>query len=268
MSKDVNAEMTTRSVEHYRARNEDAPFELLRGSNAWRPVVRLIDAWAKEELGSTSGYSSRELDCFSDALGIRFPAVVREWWRLAGHHPFVETGLLPDNARFLKPSDKSLLSCPDLFIIVVDDVQTWSCNGIHTDFLSDANPEVHGLNGMIGPADDTSLKWYKEKFIATGLRVPDLIFATLLYHLCMRSPLVRDEAVYLQLERQGLWGGEPDDRLVLGLGLSRYPNPTIVGDLYSDGEDIIYCWLTGCACRTEAAAERVRRVAPAQVLGS
>jgi hypothetical protein len=256
--------MTPRSIEHYRARNEDAPLDLLKESEAWKPVVRLIDAWAREKLGSTSGYSAQELDRFSEALGIPFPIVVREWWRLAGRHPFVETGLGPDNAVFLKPDDKSLLSSPDFFAIVVDDVQTWSCNGIHADFLSEPDPEVHGINGMIGPADDASLKWYKGKFIATGLRVPELIFGTLLFHLCTPGPLVREDAVYLRMERHGLSGGQPDDRLVSTLKLSRFPNGTIVGDIYSDGEDIIYWWLTGCACRTAEAVERVRRIVPTQ----
>jgi hypothetical protein len=254
--------MTAASIEHYRARNEDAPLDLVRESEAWKPVVRLIDGWAKEKLGSASGYSSQELDHFSRAHGIRFPAVLREWWRLAGRHPFVEPGLLPDNARFLGPHDPGLRSREDFVAIVVDDEQTWSCNGIHVDFLSDADPEVHGINGTIGPEDDPSLNWYKGSFIATGLRVPGLMFATLLYHLFEPSPLVRDEAVYLEVERQGLLGGRPDEQLISKLALRRFPNDTIVGDIYSDGQDIIYWWLQGCACRSAEAAERVRRVAP------
>ena len=38
-----------------------------------------------------SGYSPQELDDFSRTLGIRFPPTLREWWRLAGRHPFVES---------------------------------------------------------------------------------------------------------------------------------------------------------------------------------
>jgi hypothetical protein len=254
--------MTSRSIEHYRARNEDAPLDLVRESEAWKPVVRLIDGWAKEKLGSTSGYSSQELDHFSRTQGVRFPSVLREWWRLAGHHPFVKIGLCPHYAIFLGPDDSGLLSRPDFLTIVVDDTQTWSCNGIHVDFLSDTDPEVHGINSTIGPKDDPSLNWYKGMFIATGLRVPSLIFATLLYHLFEPSPLVRDEAIYFELERQGHLGGDPHERLVSKLGLKRFPNDTIVGDIYSDGEDIIYWWLMGCACRSAEAAERVWSALP------
>jgi hypothetical protein len=253
--------MTSRSIERYRARNEDAPLDLVRESDAWKPVIRLIDGWAKEKLGPMSGYSSQELDHFSRIQGVRFPPVLREWWRLAGHHPFVKSGLLPGNARFLRPDDSGLQSERDLLAIVVDDVQTWSCNGIHLDFLSDADPEVHGINSTIEPKDDPSLNWYKGMFIATGLRVPALIFTTLLYHLFEPSPLVRDAAIYLELERHGLLGGEPDERVVK-LGLKRFPNDTIVGDIYSDGEDIIYWWLRGCACRSAEAAERVWSAVP------
>ena len=32
-------------------------------------------------------------------------------------------------------------------MITVDDVQTWSGNGIHVDFLSEPNPEIYGING-------------------------------------------------------------------------------------------------------------------------
>jgi len=254
--------MASHSIEHYRARNEDAPLDLVRESDAWKPVVRLIDGWAKEKLGSMSGYFSQELDHFSRTQGVRFPPVLREWWRLAGHHPFVTTGLLPGNASFLGPDDRGLLSRRDFLAIVVDDEQTWSCNGIHVDFLSDADPEVHGINSTIGPNDDPSLDWYKGAFIATGLRVPALIFTTLLCHLFEPSPLVRDEAIHMELERQGLLGGDPDERLISKLGLKRYPNDTIVGDIYSDGEDIIYWWLMGCACRSAEAAERVCRAVP------
>jgi hypothetical protein len=256
--------MTSRSIDLYRTRNEDAPLDLVRESKEWEPVVRLIDGWAKEKLGPTSGYSSQELDRFSWDQGVRFPPLLREWWRLAGHHPFVKPGLLPDNARFVGPHHRGWGIHRDLFVIVIDDVQTLSCNGIHFDFLSDINPEVHGMNGTVGPKDVPSLNWYKGRFIATGLRVPSLIFNTLLCHLLERSPSVRDDAVYLEIERQGLRGGESEERLISKLGLKRFPNDTLVGDIHSDGEDIIYWWLRGCACRTAEAAERVCWAAPAQ----
>jgi len=256
--------MTLRSIDDYRARNQDAPLDLVRESADWRPVVRLINGWAKEKLGPGSGYSPHELNEWSRTHGVRFPPVLREWWRLAGRHPFVQPGLLPDNAAFLAPHD-SYLVARDLLTIAVDDVQTASGNGIHIDALSEADPEVHGINTTIGPAHAPGLKWYKGKFIATGLRVPTLVFATLLYHLFTPSPLVRDGAIYLQVERPGLRGGEPDERLVSGLSLNRFPNKTLVGDIYSDGCDIIYSWLMGCACRTAEAAERVRGMVPARL---
>jgi hypothetical protein len=254
--------MTSRSIDDFRNRHEDAPLDLVRESEDWKPVVRLIDGWAKESLGATSGYSSQELDHFSRTHGVRFPPVLREWWRLAGHHPFVEIGLLPDNALLIGPHDPYLVDIPDFLAIAVDDVQTWSGNGIHVDFLSEPDPEVYGINGTIGPADVPSLNWYKGMFIATGLRVPSLIFATLLYHLFEPSPLVRDEAVYLEVEGDKFLSREPNERLVSNLSLKCFPNDTIVGDIYSDGEDIIYFWLLGFVCRTAEAAERVRQLVP------
>jgi hypothetical protein len=245
------------SIEDCRERNEDARLDVVKESKEWRPVVRLIDGWANQKLGSTSGYSSEELDHFSRVQGVRFPPMLREWWRLAGRHPFVEPGLCSDNARFLQPHDKWLFDRRDFLAIAVDDWQTWSCNGIHVDLLSEVNPEVHGINGTIGPKDAPGLNWYKGAFIATGLRVPALIFSTLLYHLFTPSPFVRSEAVYLAVEREGLRGGQPDERLIAKLGLKRFPNETIIGDIYSDGEDIIYWWMMGCACRSSEAAERV-----------
>lgn len=252
--------MASRSLDDYRICNEDAPLDLLKESQAWQPVVRLIDGWAKAQLDSTSGYSSQELDHFSQTRGVRFPAPLREWWRLAGRHPFVQPGLLSDNALFVGPHHPNLVG--DLLVVAVDDVQTQSCNGIHIDFLSEPDPPVHGVNGTIEPADDPSLDWYKGAFIATGLRVPALISTTMLYHLFEPSPLVRDGTVYLEVERKKLLGGQPDETLVSALGLKRFPNDTLVGDIYSDGEDIIYWWLMGCACRTAKAAERVRRTVP------
>ncbi|MBX9592177.1 MAG: hypothetical protein K2X43_23030 [Hyphomonadaceae bacterium] len=257
--------MTSRSIEDYRRRNEDAPLDLVRESATWKPLIRLIDAWAREKLGTTSGYTPQELDHISQTHGIRFPILLREWWRLAGRHPFVETGLLCGNTMFLKPHDEMLVSHPDFLAITVDDVQTRTCNGIHRDFLAEADPQVHGINDTIGPADAPGLNWYKGQFIATGLRIPALLTTTLLHHLCEPSPLVVDEAIYLTVERRGLRGGEPDERLVSTLKLNRFPHETSVGDIYSDGEDIIYWWLSGCTCRTAEAAERVRRTVPAQI---
>ena len=60
--------MTSRSIGSYRACNENAPLDLVRESAEWTPVIRLIDAWAKEKLGPNSGYSSEELDKLSWAL--------------------------------------------------------------------------------------------------------------------------------------------------------------------------------------------------------
>jgi hypothetical protein len=256
--------MTSRLIQNYRTRDEDAPLDLVRGSDDWKLVVSLINGWARQPLSEKSGYSSEELDHWSQTQGVRFPPPLREWWRLAGRHPFVDPGLLPDNSKFLSPRDRSLVR-NGLLTIVVDDIQTWSCNGIHSDFVSETNPEIHGINGTIEPEDAPRLTWYKNKFIATGLRVPALIFATLLHHLFESSPLIRSGAIYLEVERVGLRGGQPDERLVSELGLKRFPNTTIVGDIYSDGTDIIYWWLRGCVCRTEEAAERVRETIPSRL---
>lgn len=166
--------------------------------------------------------------------------------------------VVPDNSKFLTPREGQLVN-NELLAIAVDDIQTCRCNGIHTDFLSETNPEVHGINGTIEPDDDPSLAWYKGKFIATGLRVPTLILTTLLHHLFEPSPLIQDTVGYLKIDRQGLRGGKPDERLVSALGLERFPNDTIVGDIYSDGVDIIYWWMRGCAYRTAEAAELIRR---------
>jgi hypothetical protein len=256
--------MTSHSIEDYRRRNEDAPLHLVR--EAWGPVVRLIDGWAKEKIGMRSGYSSQELDEFSQAHRVRFPPTLREWWRLAGRHPFVEVGLLPENSMLLPPHDHWLVECRDFLMIAVDDVQTWSGNGIHADFLSEPDPEIHGINGITDSDESPALPWYKDKYIATGLRVPTLVFTTLLYHLFEPSPLVRDDAIHLEDGRDPLLHGErePDERLVSNLKLKHFPNITIVGDIYSDGLDIIYFWLHGWACRTEAAADRLRQLVPLQ----
>jgi hypothetical protein len=254
--------MTSHSIEEYRSRNEDAPLHRVR--EAWRPVVRLIDGWAKEKIGMKSGYSSQELDEFSRTHRVNFPPTLREWWRLAGRHPFVEIGLVPGNRKLLAPHDHWLTTCRNFLIIAVDDVQTWSGNGIHADFLSEADPEVHGINGITDANESPDLPWYKGKYIATGLRLPALIYTTLLCHLFEPSTLVRDDAVYLKVERGALLGGEPDERLLSNLKLKRFPNDTIVGDIYSDGEDIIYWWLLGCVCRTAEAADKVCRLVPAR----
>ncbi len=54
---------------------------------------------------------------------------------------------------------------------------------------------------------------------------------------------MRDEAVYLEIESKGPRGRELEERLISKLGLKHFPNKTLVGDIYSDGEDIIYYWL-------------------------
>jgi hypothetical protein len=256
--------MTARSIEDYRANREDAPLDLVRNSEAWKPVVHLINGWAKEKLGPKSGYSPKELDNFAWRQGVRFPVLLREWWRLAGHHSFVKPGLLSDNAMFLAPYHRGWGLHRDFFAITIDDVQTQTCNGIHFDFISEADPEIHGMNGTIEPEDAPTLNWYRGQFIATELRVPSLIFITLLYHLFQPSPLVCDSAVYLTIERHGLLGGDPDARLVSSLRLKRFQNETYVGDVYSNGEDIVYHWLRGCVCRTADAAERVCWAVPAK----
>jgi hypothetical protein len=46
------------------------------------------------------------------------------------------------------------------------------------------------------------------------------------------------------------------------LNLKHFPNDPVVGDIYSDGLDIIYFWLHGWACRTKEAADRLRQLAP------
>jgi len=256
--------MTSHSIEDYRSRDEDAPLHLVR--EAWRPVVRLIDGWAKEKIGMRSGYSSQELDDFSRTHRVRFPPTLREWWRLAGRHPFVEIGLLPGNSMLLPPHDHWLVKCRDFLMIAVDDVQTWSGNGIHADFLSEPDPEIHGINGITDADESPDLPWYNDKYIATELRVPTLVFTTLLYHLFEPSQLVRDDAVYLAREGDPLLlgGRRPDERLISNLKLKHFPNITIVGDIYSAGLDIIYFWLLGWACRTTEAADRVRQLVPTQ----
>ena len=256
--------MTAHLIQDYRRRNEDAPLDLVKESDDWKPVVRCINGWAKQPLDEKSGYSSQDLDYWSTTHRVDFPPTLREWWRLAGRHPLVDPGLLPDHAKFLSPQDKYLFR-NELLIVAVDDIQTWSCNGIHVDFLSEGDPKIHGINGTIGPEDDPSLTWYKGQFIATGLRVPALVFATLLCHLFAPNRSIRDGAVYLEVERQDLRGGQPDERLVSELGLTRFPNDTIVGDIYSDSADIIYWWLRGCACRTAEAADRVRKTVPTRL---
>jgi hypothetical protein len=154
--------------------------------------------------------------------------LLRQWWRLAGHHPFVKPGLLSDNAVFVAPHQKGWILHRDFFAIVVDDTQTQTCNGIHFDFLSDSDPQVYGLHSFIEPKDDPSLDWYKGRFIATGLRIPSLIFTTLLYHLMESGPSVRDEAVYLEIESKGPRGRELEERLISKLGLKHFPNKTLV----------------------------------------
>jgi hypothetical protein len=256
--------MTSRTIEDYRSRYEDAPLHLVR--EAWSPVVRLIDGWAKEKLGPGSGYSSEELDALSRKRRVQFPPTLREWWRLAGRHPFAEPGLLPDNSFLHAPHDHSLVHGRDFLMIAVDDMQTGSGNGIHDDFLFDPDPEVHGINGIIDSNECPDLPWYKDKYIATGLRVPTLIFTTLLYHLFEPSDLVRDDVVLLARDGDPilLGGRKPDERVIATLALRHFPNITIVGDIYSDGLDIIYFWLHGWACRTAEAADRVRQLVPTQ----
>src|SRR5688572_19227289 len=109
--------MMPRSIEGYRTRNEDAPLELVRESEEWKPVIRAIDRWAKQTLDPMSGYSSQELDEVSWDEGVRFPALLREWWRLAGRHPFVKPGLLPDNAAFVGPHQRGWTVHRDFFAI-------------------------------------------------------------------------------------------------------------------------------------------------------
>jgi hypothetical protein len=257
-------DMTSRLIDQYRARGEDAPLDLVRESEEWKPVVHLINGWAKKKLGPTSGYSPQNLDEASRIRSIEFPVMLREWWRLAGRHPFVTPGLLSPHAMFLRPGDRGVIARQDFLMIAVDDEQTWSGNGIHADFLSVPSPKVHGINGTIRPQDAPNLDWYKGKFIGTGLDVPALIFVTLLYHLFEPSRLVVDGTMYLDVERKGLLGGDPDEALVSKLGLKRFPSPTIVGKLYSNGEDIIYWRVRGCACRSAEAAERVYQIASAR----
>ena len=257
--------MASRSIQDYRARNEDAPLDLLLKSETWKPLVSLINGWAKEALSSESGYSPQELDKFAWRQGVSFPPVLREWWRLAGRHPFVSPGLMSENASFLSPHHRGWSFHRDLFAIAVDDIQTQNCNGIHFDFLSDLDPEVHGMNSTVTPEHDPDLNWYKNRFIGMRLRVPSLVFVTLLYHLFTPNPLVRDGVVYLEVDRGDTRGSRPDERLMSGFGLQLLQSPNLVGDIYYNGADVIYWWFLGCVCKSADAAERVLKAVPTRL---
>ena len=193
--------MTSHAIDDYRNRNEDAPLHLVRETWSARHSP---DRWLGqgenwlECLGIRPRNSmiSPGLTAFAFLLhcanGGAWPAAIRSW----------KSGLLPGNSSCLAPHYRWLVKCRDFLMIAVDDVQTGSGNGIHVDFLSEPDPEVHGINGITDADEFPDLPWYKDKYIATGLRVPTLIFTTLLYHLFQPSPLVRDDAVYLKVRRR------------------------------------------------------------------
>ena len=246
----------------HRMRGEDAPLDLLLDSADWHPVISLINGWAKQPLGPGCGYAPDELDAIGRRYGLRFPPLLREWWRLAGRHPLVTADMRSVNSCLLGPEDCVRFSSGDFLMIALDDFQTESGNGILTTFLSHPDPEIFGLNTITTPNESPGLDWYKGKFIVTGLRIPTLIFVTLLSHLFDCGEALRDDAVHLVLEDESLGHMLPDERMKAELGLTPFANPTMIGDTYSDGVDVIYHWMRGFACRTELAARRVSRIVP------
>ena len=54
--------------------------------------------------------------------------------------------------------------------------------------------------------------------------------------------------------------------MISKLGLKRFPNNTIVGDIYSDGDEVIYYWLSGFACRSAEVIRRTRESALPQMV--
>ncbi|PPQ42852.1 hypothetical protein [Rhodopseudomonas palustris] len=248
------------SLAAYRMRNEDAPLDLVKASPEWQPVIGLIDGWARQPLGPRSGFSSDELDAFARKHGLRFPPPLREWWRLAGRHPLVAADTRDYNSCFLGPENCVDFSRRDFLMIALDDFQNETGNGILTNFLSHPDPEIFGINTTIRPGDAPRLDWYQGKFIGTGLRVPTLALHSLMFYLFDRRPLLRDSVVCLELEDKRLGNVVPDARMIADLGLTLFANPTSIGDIYSDGADVIYHWMFGFACRNEDAADRIRRL--------
>lgn len=250
------------SLAAYRMRGQDAPLDLIFDSADWHAVIGLINGWARQPLRPGCGYAPDELDAIGHRSGLRFPPLLREWWRLAGRHPLVRANVASVNSCLLGPEDCVRFSRGDFLMIALDDFQTESGNGILTNCLSHPDPEIFGVNTITTPCESPGLDWYKGKFIVTALRVPTLIFATLLSQLFDCGKALRDDAVHLVLEDDSLGPTLPDDRMKAELRLTRFANPTMIGYVYSDGVDVIYYWMRGFACRTELAAKRVSRVVP------
>lgn len=248
----------------YRSAHQDAPMDVIRDAADWGRVVKLIENWSRDPLNSASGYSISELDEIAEQRGLWFPFVLREWWRLAGKHPIVAQGLHPGNNWLCGPADPDLISEPGLMTIVVEDAQTGGCTGIHQNFMASPDPLLHCTNCTIDQDSQPHLPWFDGHFLETGMNAPQLIHIALLYHLCYPNSLIAPGTLHLDVELPRNWRAIPK-RLVDELGLTRYESIAFIGDIYTNSVDVIYWPNMTVACRTEAAAERVRGITPAKI---
>jgi hypothetical protein len=263
-----------------RTQKEEAPFDVLRNRDAWKAVAELIDLWASEPVTKHCGYTTGELDAIELNQGVRFPVAIREWWRLAGKHPFVDPGL-GDVSFFCLPPNRSIaegVRCKrieNLTLVAVEDDQTGNWVGIHDDFIHELNPPVHGRNPNADPPRMTEVDVYQGNYYYAGTDLPSLIYSTLLWHICghvcMRveppqelTPGVlcmdSDGRVYDReyREKYRLEAGVADyAALIAKLQLKKFYSITW-GEVYTDGADIIYWPVSGWLYRTAQAVERVR----------
>jgi hypothetical protein len=267
--------MTT-SLSDYRRQHADAPWAVIAQSAEWTAVVNIFTIWAREKLAERHGYTSAELDAIEHERGVKFPCVLREWWRLAGKHPFVDPGLDDGGYQcFCLPSDRPLGSQNGLTLVTIDDTQSGMENGILDEFIDQPNPITHGRNKMLGAEDLKPGQSYRDEgdFIINGsdggLTIPALIHATLIAMLCgagwaidfHRNGVKNDKLVNGVVFVRPLKDGHSvHEKEVKSLGLITFEHRTAFGTVYSNGRDIAFYWLAGYLCLSDRVATRVRTV--------
>lgn len=103
----------------------------------------LLEIWSQFPLGPNHGISRVELLAFEHRIGLKFPAVWREWLSEFGRHPLVlgsddqGDGFIP-----LESMERCFSSgTPNVYSIACEAQENWSW-GIRPQDLADSDPEI------------------------------------------------------------------------------------------------------------------------------
>jgi len=212
-----------------RAALEGAP-----GLERWEPLRLLIERWYAEPFSAADGNSAEEVAAAEARLGVQFPPVVREWYRLVGRRVRFANQDHPASLGQLKIHN-------GLLILLWENQGNWA-GGVRVEELDQPDPPF-----------EVDLRDVGGELERAPIEVPLLYFLHTETTFCGgQGPL---GAWAPEVEGVGPVGGDYGSHYELLLP----EESSFYGAVHGDAETLIYDGLGAGIVRTPAARERLER---------